>query len=41
VAIAGIDLDGAKAAFLYSALGVLAGAAPYPTLAGSYGERKR
>jgi hypothetical protein len=31
VRIAGIDLDGTEAAFLYSGLGVLAGAAPYPT----------
>jgi hypothetical protein len=30
VHFAGIDLDGAEVAFLYSGLGVLAGAAPYP-----------
>jgi hypothetical protein len=35
-ALTGMDLDGADANFLYSGLGVLAGAAPDPTLAGSY-----
>jgi hypothetical protein len=35
-ALTGVDLDGADANFLYSGLGVLAGAAPDPTPAGSY-----
>ena len=35
-ALTGMDLDGADANFLYSGLGVLAGAAPDPTPAGSY-----
>jgi hypothetical protein len=34
-ALTGMDLDGADANFLYSGLGVLAGAAPDPTPAGS------